>query len=71
MGDLVAWPSLTRASWAGHVGCVAALDDAGVYTIEGNIDLIGAVDGVSARYFALDLVRADGAAPLYAGRLIL
>lgn len=71
VGDLVAWPSLTRAAWAGHVGIVAALDGEGVYTIEGNIDLIGAIDGVSARYFALDLVRADGAAPLYAGRLLL
>lgn len=72
VGDLVAWPSLTRApSWTGHVGIVAALDDLGVYTIEGNVDLKPYVDGVSARYFARDLVRSDGAKPLYAGRLIL
>jgi hypothetical protein len=71
VGDLVAWPSLTRASWAGHVGFIAALDATGVYSVEGNVDLIGALDGVSARYFARNLIRADGAAPLYAGRLIL
>lgn len=71
VGDLIAWPSLTRASWAGHVGIIAALDDEEVYTIEGNIDLVGALDGVSARCFKRDLVRVDGARPLYAGRLLL
>lgn len=71
VGDLIAWPSLTRAAWAGHVGIVAALTEDGVYTIEGNVDLRPYLDGVSARYFARDLVRADGAAPLYAGRIIL
>lgn len=71
VGDLVAWPSLTRASWAGHVGICVAKDDEGFYFIEGNIDLVGALDGVSCRYFKRDLVRADGARPLYAGRLVL
>lgn len=71
VGDLIAWPSMTRASWAGHVGFVAALDASGVYTIEGNVDLRPGVDGVSVRYFTTDLVRADGATPVHAGRLLL
>jgi hypothetical protein len=72
VGDLVAWPSLTRApSWAGHVGIVAAVLADGIYTIEGNVDLKPYVDGVSARFFERNLVRSDGAKPLYAGRLLL
>lgn len=71
VGDLVAWPSTSRASWAGHVGIIVAIDEDGFYTIEGNVDLVGALDGVSCRYFKRDLIRVDGAAPLYAGRLVL
>jgi hypothetical protein len=72
VGDLAAWPSLTRApSWTGHVGICAALTPEGVYTVEGNVDLVPRVDGVSARFFRRDLIRSDGAKPLYAGRLIL
>lgn len=72
VGDLIAWPSTTRAaSWAGHVGIVAAKDQAGLYTIEGNVDLRPRVDGVACRYFKPDLIRVDGAAPIYAGRLVL
>lgn len=72
VGDLIAWPSTTRsASWAGHVGIVAAKDEQGLYTIEGNVDLRPRVDGVACRYFRPDLIRVDGAAPIYAGRLLL
>lgn len=70
-GDLVAWESLTRPSPYGHVGIVALVTEALVWTVEGNVDLIPGVDGVATRCFARDLIRADGARPLYAARLVL
>lgn len=68
-GDLVAWESKTRRAPYGHVGIVVLRTESLIWTIEGNVDLRPGLDGVSARCFGLDLVRADGARPLYAGRL--
>lgn len=69
-GDLIAWESKTRPAPFGHVGIVALRDEelGRIWTIEGNIDLRPGLDGVASRLFGLDLVRADGARPLYAGR---
>lgn len=67
-GDLVAWESLTRPSPYGHVGIVVLRTETQVWTVEGNVDLRPGVDGVAARCFNLDLVRSDGARPLYAAR---
>ena len=70
-GDLVAWESLTRPSPYGHVGIVVHVADGIVRSVEGNVDLVPGLDGVSSRAFRSDLIRADGARPLYAGRLVL
>jgi len=70
-GDLVAWESKTRPSPYGHVGIVVAREGSRIATVEGNADLTPGLDGVTSRLFGPDLVRIDGARPLYAARLVL
>lgn len=70
-GDLVAWESKTRPAPYGHVGIVVYASGGIIRTVEGNIDLVPGLDGVSSRAFNPDLIRVDGARPLYAGRLVL
>lgn len=66
--DLIAWRSVTRPAPAGHVGVVALITPRYVWTVEANVDLVGRTDGVAARRFTHDLVRADGARMVHLGR---
>jgi hypothetical protein len=69
--DLVAWWSATRGRPYGHVGIVAALtqDRQWCWTIEGNVDLVGRIDGVAARRLKMpSLTRADGSPLACCGR---
>lgn len=69
--DLAAWWSATRPRPYGHVGIVAVVTPQVVWTIEGNVDLVGRIDGVAARRLARPaLTRADGAPLAYLGRYI-
>lgn len=71
VGDLVAWWSVTRPRPYGHVGIVAGIGDEWVWTIEGNVDLYGSVDGVAARRLPrATLTRIDGAPLAYLGRYV-
>lgn len=68
-GDAIAYKSLTRPYPAGHVGLVVLVEDNCIWCIEGNIDLVGKIDGVGVRKLTKEGIRSDGNKPYLVGRV--
>lgn len=68
-GDCIAYKSLNRDGLAGHIGLVVLVEDDCIWSIEGNVDLIGNIDGVAARRLTREGKRVDGNEPYLVGRI--